>query len=86
MKNSTLVRIKVPKALYESALRKALLEASDKATPEKAKASIQKQEKEKNKKTDDMIAKARSAKAKTVKEHNTVSNFKAPSETLALLE
>jgi hypothetical protein len=30
MKNSTLVRIKVPKALYESALRKALLEASDK--------------------------------------------------------
>ena len=30
MKNSTLVRIKVPKALYESALRKALLEAGDK--------------------------------------------------------
>jgi len=30
MKNSTLIRIKVPKALYESALRKALLEASDK--------------------------------------------------------
>jgi hypothetical protein len=63
MKNNTLIRIKVPKALYESALRKALLEASDKATPEKVKASIQKQEKEKNKKTDDMIAKARAAKA-----------------------
>jgi len=30
MKNSTLIRIKVPKALYESALRKALLEAGDK--------------------------------------------------------
>jgi hypothetical protein len=30
MKNSTLIRIKVPKALYESALKKALLEASDK--------------------------------------------------------
>jgi len=30
MKNSTLIRIKVPKALYESALRKALLEAEDK--------------------------------------------------------
>jgi hypothetical protein len=30
MKNSTLVRIRVPKALYESALKKALLEAGDK--------------------------------------------------------
>jgi len=30
MKNSTLIRIKVPKALYESALRKALLEVADK--------------------------------------------------------
>ena len=76
MKNSTLVRIKVPKALYESALRKALLEASDKATPEKVKASIQKQEKDHNKKTDDMIAKARAAKAKTgVKEARHISDF-----------
>jgi hypothetical protein len=31
MKNNTLIRIKVPKALYESALKKALLEATDKA-------------------------------------------------------
>jgi len=30
MKNSTLIRIKVPKALYESALRKALLEVANK--------------------------------------------------------
>jgi len=30
MKNSTLIRIKVPKALYESALRKALLEVDNK--------------------------------------------------------
>lgn len=30
MKNSTLIRIKVPKALYESALRKALLEVENK--------------------------------------------------------
>jgi hypothetical protein len=30
MKNSTLIRIKVPKALYESALRKALLEVAGK--------------------------------------------------------
>lgn len=29
MKNSTLVRIKVPKALYESALKKALMEAKE---------------------------------------------------------
>jgi hypothetical protein len=70
MKNNTLIRIKVPKALYESALRKALLEASDnKATPEKVKASIQKQEKDHNKKTDDMIAKARAAKAKNEKKY-----------------
>ena len=32
MRNNTLVRIKVPKALYESALEKALLEASNKST------------------------------------------------------
>jgi hypothetical protein len=65
MKNSTLIRIKVPKALYESALKKALLEATDKATPEKAKASIQKQEKYHNDQTNAMIAKARAAKANT---------------------
>jgi len=65
MKDNTLIRIKVPKALYESALKKALLEATDKATPEKVKASIQKQEKEHNDKTNAMIAKARAAKAKT---------------------
>jgi colicin import membrane protein len=76
MKNSTLIRIKVPKALYESALKKALLEATDKATPEKVKASIQKQEKEHNDKTNKMIAKARAAKAKTgVKEARHISDF-----------
>lgn len=35
MKNSTLVRIKVPKALYESALEKALLEANEKNKKDK---------------------------------------------------
>lgn len=38
MKNSTLIRIKVPKALYESALKKALLEASTKKVVTKKKA------------------------------------------------
>lgn len=38
MKNSTLIRIKVPKALYESALKKALTEASTKKVVTKKKA------------------------------------------------
>lgn len=35
MKDSTLIRIKVPKALYESAFKKALLEAAEKAKTKK---------------------------------------------------
>lgn len=43
MKNNTLVRIKVPKALYESALEKALLEASEKNKKDKKVKTLKKE-------------------------------------------
>lgn len=64
MKNSTLIRIKVPKALYESALEKALLEATKKDPKKEAAEKKMKAEKKAKAKKEIEAKKVKDAKLK----------------------